>query len=136
MFDEFVKQFKRLFSSKCNGGKLVYNLSDKLHYYKQILLAIGIILLLGYSQFRAHFECQGSDRVDSKTLTNFCWINGTTTVNRIAADGTTTRVLAEQNGAGRAKLLPSKASILADNPKIELPTGSSILDQIVSGRTP
>lgn len=123
MFEELVNQAKRLFSSKRNAGKLVYNLTDKLHYYKQLLLATSIVLLLGYSQFRAHFLCQGSDRVDKITLTNLCWINGTTTVNRI--DGST--AVSRQRA--------SKHSVLVNNPRVELPAGSSILEQLVSQTT-
>lgn len=123
MFDEFVSQIKKLFSSKCNGGKLIYNLTDKLHYYKQILLALSIVLLLGYSQFRDHFLCQGTDRVDRKIVTNLCWINGTTTLNRI--DGNTISGSSNQRPAARY-------SLLVNNSNVDLPKGSSILDQIVS----
>jgi len=83
MFKELVSQVKKLFSSKSNGGRLVYKLTDQLHYYKQVLLATSIVLLLGYSQFRAHFSCSGNGRLDGSVLTNFCWINGTTTINLI-----------------------------------------------------
>lgn len=79
MLNQFILQVKRLFSSKTNSGKLVYNLTDRLHYYKQVILGTSMILLLGYSQFRAHFECQGVGGIDKKLLGTFCWINGTTT---------------------------------------------------------
>lgn len=80
MLDEAVRQVRRLFSSKTNSGKLVYKLTDKLHFYKQVLLATSIILLLGYSQFRDHFDCQNkiSREVSLKSI---CWINGTTTID-------------------------------------------------------
>lgn len=80
MFDEFVKQVRRLFSSKNNAGKLVYKLTDRLHGYKLSLLALSIVLLIGHSQFRAHFYCVGDKNYDAKLLNNFCWINGTTTI--------------------------------------------------------
>jgi hypothetical protein len=80
MFDEFVKQARRLFSSRSNGGKQVPITTDRLHTQKQVLLALAIVLLLGYSQFRDHFVCQGIEGVDKKIVTDFCLINGTTTV--------------------------------------------------------
>lgn len=81
MFKELVSQIKRLFSSKKNGAKLVNNLTDRLHYYKQVLLATSIVLLLGYSQFRGHFRCVGTKQLDEGMLTDFCWINGTYTLD-------------------------------------------------------
>lgn len=84
MLDEFIKQAKRLFSSKSNGANLIYSTTDKLHKYKLILLAVSIGLLLGYSQFRPHFNCQNSDtKIDVKALDAFCWINGTTTLDLV-----------------------------------------------------
>lgn len=79
MLNQFILQVRRLFSSKTNSGKIIYNLTDRLHYYKQVILGASIVLLLGYSQFRPHFECQGIEVLDKKTLGPFCWINGTTT---------------------------------------------------------
>lgn len=79
MLDELVKQVRRLFSSKNNGGRLVYNLTDWFHFITQTVLALSIILVTGYGQFREHMKCQGSDKIDSKTVTNHCWTNGTTT---------------------------------------------------------
>jgi hypothetical protein len=79
MFDEFVREARRLFSSKSNGGKQVSSLTDRLHTQKLVLLALAIVLLLGYSQFREHFKCQGVDGIDERVITNFCLINGTTT---------------------------------------------------------
>lgn len=87
MFDEFVKQARQIFSSKKNAGKLVRSVTDRLHYYKQILLAVCIVILLGYSQFRDHFDCQVSDKLDKKRLNNFCWTNGTTTLDLKDAPG-------------------------------------------------
>lgn len=86
MFEELVRQARRLFSTKNNGGKQVRQLTDRLHAYKQVVIALSLILLLGYSQFREHIRCRGySDQLDWKTLTDFCLINGTTTVlDRIA----------------------------------------------------
>lgn len=81
MFDEFVKQCKRIFSSKTNNGKLAHPLTYQLHYYKVLLLAGSIVVLLGYSQFREHFQCQSRNEINEKALTNFCWLNGTTTIN-------------------------------------------------------
>lgn len=81
MFDDLVKQVRRLFSSKNNAGKLVYKLTDRLHGYKLGLLALCIVLLLGHSQFRTHFHCHGAEKYDTKLLDNFCWTNGTSTVN-------------------------------------------------------
>ena len=80
MFDEFVKEARRLFSSKSNGGKQVPTLTNRLHTQKQVLLAISIVLLIGHAQFRDHFLCQGIDGVKAEIATNFCLINGTTTV--------------------------------------------------------
>lgn len=86
MFDELVRQARRLLSSKSNGGKQVPKLTDRLHTYKQVLFAICIALVLGYSQFRDHFDCQGVEGVDKgldkKSLTNFCLTNGTTTITQ------------------------------------------------------
>lgn len=79
MLDQFVLQVRRLFSSRTNNGRLVYNITDRLHYYKQVIFGASIVLLLGYSQFRSHFDCQGVAGLDKKTLGAFCWINGTTT---------------------------------------------------------
>lgn len=93
MFEELMKQVRRLFSSKINGGKLVYKLTDRLHYYKQTLLALSLVLLLGYSNFRDHFKCQGSGSVDGKTTTTFCLINGTTTLDVIDSTGQKREVL-------------------------------------------
>lgn len=81
MIDALVDQVRRLFSSKNNGGRLVFKLTDRLHHYKQVLLATSIVLLLGYAQFRPHFQCEGLEKVNEKTLTNFCWINGTHTLD-------------------------------------------------------
>lgn len=79
MLEQFVLQVKRLFSSKTNSGRLVYNITDRLHYYKQVIFGASIVLLLGYSQFRSHFDCQGVEKTDKKLMGTFCWINGTTT---------------------------------------------------------
>ena len=77
-----IKQAQRLFSSKKNGGKLVYKLTDRLHCYKQNLIFLSIALLLGYSQFRTHFECTTTNPyLSKKDVTSFCWINGTYTLN-------------------------------------------------------
>lgn len=80
MLEEFVKQGRKLFSSKENGAKLVRNQVDQLHHWKLVLLASSIVILIGYSQFRVHFSCKGDENIDTKMLTPFCWINGTTTV--------------------------------------------------------
>lgn len=80
MFGQFVSQVQRLFSSKKNGGKLIHSTTNRLHGYKQVLLAICIVFLLGYSQFREHFQCAAADGIDKKQMTNFCWANGTSTV--------------------------------------------------------
>lgn len=81
MLDELVGQVKRLFSSKKNAARLVLNQTDRIHHYKLILVAFCIALLVGYTQFRPHFKCQGIENVSDKDLTNFCWINGTITIN-------------------------------------------------------
>lgn len=81
MLEEFVKQCKRIFSSKSNNGKFAHPLTYQLHYYKILLLAASIVLVLGYSQFREHFNCQSLDQMDKKATTNWCWINGTTTID-------------------------------------------------------
>lgn len=80
MFNEFVKEARRLFSSKSNGGKQVPTWTNRLHLHKQVLIALSIVLLIGHSQFRDHFVCQGIQGADQKVTTNFCLINGTTTV--------------------------------------------------------
>lgn len=80
MFDQFVKQALRLFSSKSNAGKQVPKLTDQLHTLKQVLLALAIVLVLGYSQFRDHFRCQAVSGVKEEVVTNFCLMNGTSTV--------------------------------------------------------
>lgn len=121
MLDELVKQVRRLFSSKSNGSRLVFNPTDRLHYYKQILLAISIVLLLGYSQFRAHFECQGVDKgLNSETLTNFCWINGTTTLH------------SKDPGPASARQRPSAGRLaggprVATNPSVSVQTQRHLL---------
>lgn len=82
LLEDLTSQVSRLFSSKSNGSKLVYKLTDRLHYYKQVLLALSIVLLLGYSQFREHFHCQGVEGLPKETMKIFCWTNGTTTLNK------------------------------------------------------
>jgi len=80
MLDQFVGQVRRLFSSKNNPGKQVPKLTDKLHSYKLAILALSIVFLIGYRQFRDHFSCQGIRGVDKSEITNFCITNGTSTV--------------------------------------------------------
>lgn len=81
ILDELINQAKRLFSSKRNGANLIYSTIDRFHKYKLIILAVSIAFLLGYSQFRPHFVCQSQDKIPEKTITNFCWLNGTSTVD-------------------------------------------------------
>lgn len=80
MFDELAKQAGRLFSSKRNAGKQVAKLTDRLHSVKQLVVALSIVLLMGYSKFRDDFKCQPAPGVAEKITSNFCWANGTTTV--------------------------------------------------------
>lgn len=81
MLNNFVKQAQRIFSSKKYGAKLVDNPTDRLHNWKLILFGLSIVFIIGYSQFREHFKCFANEQLDSKILTNFCWLNGTTTLD-------------------------------------------------------
>lgn len=84
MIDDLVKQVlagaRRLFSSKSNCGKQVSRLTERLHTLKQVVVAMAIMFILGYSQFRSHFKCRPNGNLDSKEATDFCLINGTATV--------------------------------------------------------
>lgn len=78
--EDFVKRAQLLFSAKSNRGKLVANPIDRLHYYKQVVIGVGLVLLLGYSRFREDFDCHKFAEITNKQLINFCWINGTSTI--------------------------------------------------------
>lgn len=86
MLDELVKQVRRLFSSKNNGGKQVPQLTDRFHTHKQVLMALSLAILLGYSRSRNLFACEAVKGIDLETLTDFCLTNGTSTVISNDAD--------------------------------------------------
>lgn len=117
IFEEFLKQTQKLFSSKQNAGKLVYNLADRLHLWKLLLLGLSLVLLVGYSQFRSNFECQGSDQVHRKDLTNFCWVNGTTTLNSLSRPSGNDQVKSKPSLSALRKLKGSKDGQTRPEPK-------------------
>ena len=78
--ESLTSQVTRLYSSKTNPGKQVAKLTNQLHTLKQVVVAFAIVLLIGQANFRSDFRCEAAGSVDWKSMTDFCLLNGTTTV--------------------------------------------------------
>ncbi|KAG9510477.1 hypothetical protein GZH46_00983, partial [Fragariocoptes setiger] len=83
--DEILSQVKKLFSNK-NNSKLAQPWANRFHRFKMILLIMSITLMIGYRQFRAHFDCNlkpnaRGNAYEKSSIDNACWNNGTFTVD-------------------------------------------------------
>lgn len=78
--EELISQTKKLSSSSKNNGKLTQLAITQFHLLKAWLFAITVLVLVGYGQFRQHFDCKERGALDSTTWNLMCWTNGTTTV--------------------------------------------------------